>query len=399
MRLRQACVPLATLIIIATPAFAADDWPNWRGPNHDGISRETGLKTQWTTPLKLVWERPLGAAFSSFACVDDKVYTCGTADGQQVLYCLNADTGDVVWQHPFEKAYRERLGGDGSRATPSVSDGRVYIFGALGGLVCVDANDGREIWSKQYGKVPQWGYSGSVLIEGDLAIVSPGASHGGLVALDKKTGKQVWKSGSDIAGYATPYPFTFNDKRYIVGFMGKSAMIAEAESGKLVWRLPWKTDWNVNASSPIFHDGYLFLSSGYKHGCILLRLTADGEKLSAKKIWGDRTFRQKFQSCVLYEGHLYSSDERSLKCVDFETGDLKWEVPKLKHGTVLIADGHLFVLTEKGKLLIGSATPRSFEPLTEAGILGGRCWTIPVLYKGRIYARNLGRVVCFSLVD
>jgi outer membrane protein assembly factor BamB len=264
------------------PLFAgAADWPNFRGPNYDGISTETGLTTQWSGEIPKLWDRKIGDAFSSFACVDGQLYTCGTKNDHQVLLCLKADSGETIWEVPFEKQYKERQGGDGTRATPTVDDGRVYIFGAVGKLACYDAKDGEEVWRTSYTKDPTWGYSGSVLVDGDLAIVSPGGPNGSLAAHDKKTGKLVWKSGSDPAGYATPYPFSFEGKRYIAGFTGTSAMIAEASSGREVWRMPWKTDYDVNAAAPIFHEGHLFFSSGYRHGCILLKLRAEGDYLKA----------------------------------------------------------------------------------------------------------------------
>ena len=205
------------------------------------------------------------------------------------------------------------------------------------------------------------------------------------------------KCGSDPVGYATPYPFTFNGRRYIAAFLGKCALIAEAATGREVWRMPWQTDWDVNASSPLFHDGHLFFSSGYQHGCILLKLKADGDKLAGEIVWQSTVLRNKFQSCVLHEGHLYTSDETGLKCVEFLTGKEKWNHRRMKHGTVVLADGHLFVLTEDGELLIAPATPSEFKPLTRAKILSGQCWTVPVLYRGRLYARNLTRLVCFAL--
>ena len=397
---------LSTLLITATflftpPSVATDDadWPNFRGPNHDGISTETGFKTAWSTPIPPLWEREIGSAFSSFACVDGKVYTCGTSGGKQVLLCLDADTGKTVWQRPIEKAYPEGQGGDGTRATPTVNDGRVYILGALGKLLCADAKTGQEIWSKQFGSRPTWGYSGSVLIDGNLAIASAGGDAGALVAFDKKSGKQVWKCARDPAGYATPYPFTFDGRRYIVGFMGASALIADAQTGKLVWRMTWKTSHNVNAASPIYHDGHLFISSGYNHGSTLLRLRQDGDQLATETVWpANRELRNKFQSCILHEGHLYSSDEQNLKCVELMTGKLKWQQrPREKHSTIIMADGHLIVLSERGELKIGTASPDGFEPLTTAKILSGKCWTVPTLYRGKLYARNMKRIVCFDL--
>jgi len=384
------------MFVAAVPA-SASDWPNFRGPKHDGISTEKKLKTAWDKAgPKVLWQREIGAAYSSLACVDKRVYTCGTKGGRQVLFCLDAKSGDVIWKKPFEKEYSDGQG-DGTRATPTVDDGRVYIFGSHGRLVCLDAKKGKEIWSREFNRKPQWGYSGSVLIQDDLAIVSPGQPDGGLCALNKKTGQPAWSCGDDEAGYATPYPFAFEGKRYVCGFLAHSAIIAELETGKEVWRVPWETDWNVNAAMPIFHEGYLFLSSGYRTGCGLFKLAVDGDKLSAKEVWRSKVLMSKFQTPVLYKGKLYASDQSSLNCVDFLTGERHWRKRRVKHGTVLLADGYLIVLTEKGQLRIAKAGPDGFEPSAKARILKGRCWSVPVLSDGRLYARNMEKVVCLDL--
>jgi outer membrane protein assembly factor BamB len=264
-------------------------------------------------------------------------------------------------------------------------------------LICVDAATGSDIWEKQFNYKPTWAYSGSVLVEGDLAIASAGKGDGALIAFNKKTGEVAWKTGEDPVGYATPYPFTFNGKRYVVGFMGNSAIIAEVATGREVWRMPWKTDWDVNAAMPIFHDGYLFLTSGYDTGCALLKLDAEGDRLSSSTVWQSDVMLNKFQSSILHEGKLYTSDQNALKCVDFLTGKEQWSKPRLKNGTLLLADGHLLFLTEGGQLQIAKASADDFVPLSKADILTGRCWSLSVLHHGRIYARNLERVVCFDL--
>ena len=387
-------IAVGTLTVAATTGRA--DWPNFRGPRYDGISRETGLKTDWNHPIPLVWERTIGAAFSSFAAVGDKVYTCGTANGKQVLYCLEADTGAIVWQHPIEKEYRQEHG-DGTRATPTVDDGRVYILGALGTLLCLDADSGKEIWRRQFTHPPTWAYSGSVLIEGDLAIASGGESDGALVAFDKATGELRWKCGDQPVGYATPYPFTFESKRYVAGFMGKSLIIAEASTGRRVFNKEWRTSWDVNAASPLFHDGYLWIGSGYRTGCELLKLRADGDSLAADSVWKSKVLMNKFQSCILHEGHLYVSDQKALVCADFLTGQERWRKRRSKHGTLVLADNHLFLLTQAGQLQIADVSPKGFEPTATADILSGRCWSLPVLHRGLMYARNLERVVCLDL--
>ncbi len=395
----RASASLAAFVLCIFGAVASADWPNFRGPNYDGVSGETGFKKLWTGPLPLVWERKIGSAFSSFACVGNRVYTCGTEHKQQVLFCLDADTGAVRWKTPIEPEFHDSSGGDGTRATPTVEDGKVYILGALGALKCLDADSGAEIWSTKLEHMPYWGYSGSVLIEGDLAIATGGLSNGVLAAFDKKTGKPAWQCGDDIAGYATPYPFRFNGRRYVVGFAGSSVIIADVLDGRQVLRMPWETDWKVNAAAPIVHDGHLFLTSGYSTGCGLFKLRQDGENLALDQVWKSTVLLNKFQSCVLHEGYLYTSDQKALVCVEFLTGKERWRQRRVKNGTVLLADGHLLVLTQDGKLRIAKADPNAFEPLTNADILTGRCWTVPVLHRGKLYARNLERAVCFDLTS
>lgn len=400
---RRRMVLGCVLVVAGALRAAAGDWPNFRGPNHDGISRETEFRKNWDGPIPLVWERTIGSAFSGLTCVEGRVYTCGTVDDRQTMFCLNAETGDVIWQRPFEEEYVERQGGDGTRATPAYDDGRVYILGALGTLVCYQARDGKELWKRKLEGRPKWGFSGSVLIEGDMAVVPAGRRSGGILALNKVSGETVWSCGEDVAGYATPYPFEFHGKRYICVFMGKAAIIVEARSGREVWRTDWHTDWDVNAAAPIFHDGYLFLSSGYRTGSGLFKLSPDGDRLKGESVWKSDVLKNKFQSAVLLDGHLYCSDEQGLRCVEFLTGRPAWKLarigdgPRATNGTIVAADGHLLYLGENGDFIIARASPEKFEPLTKAEILSGRCWTVPTLYKGRLYARDLTRLVCFDL--
>jgi outer membrane protein assembly factor BamB len=376
---------------------SAAEWPNWRGPNHDGLSQEKGFKTTWSQPPRVVWENPLGAGFSAFAIAGDKAYTCGTKDKQQTVVCLSAETGKTVWERPYEPEYRERQGGDGSRATPTVNDGRVYVFGALGLMLCLDAKDGKEIWRREFKNRPPWGYSASVLIEGDMAVLTPGTADGALLALDRKTGKEIWRCAKDAAGYATPYPFTFDGKRYIAGFMAGHLIVAEAGTGREVLRIPWKTAYAVSAAEPIFHDGYLFITSGYNTGAALFKLSAGADGLAAREVWRNKVLRCKFQSCVLKDGMLYTGDEQALKCVEFATGKLCWTVRDLPNATVLWADRYLIVLSEDGKLMIAPATSKEFKPVAEAQELKGRCWTIPTLCNGRLYLRDMEKAICLDL--
>jgi outer membrane protein assembly factor BamB len=392
------------LLLTVLADSRATDWPCFRGPHYDGISPETSFRTNWTGGLKKLWERDLGPAFSSFAVVGDRLYTCGTKDKMQVIYCLDADSGAVVWQDAFEA---EMTDPDpelfGTRATPTCDDGRVYILGGIGRLVCYDAGSGKKIWDRKFEPMPQWGFSGSVLIEGDHAIVSGGGDAGSLCALNKTTGDFVWKCGTDRPGYATPYPFTFKERRYVCTFLYGSIMIADARTGAKVWELEWPSHSGVNAASPIFHDGKLFVSSGYGFGCGVFKLSqAKNGMLSGKQMWKSKALKNKFQTPVLYKGNLFTSDEQMLKCVDFDTGDLKWRkgeslFGRMKHGTTLIADGYLFVLSESGELQLARASRDGYKPIAKQKLFDGRCWTVPVLINGRLYIRSHTKAACYDM--
>jgi len=385
---------LASALLLGSVVRA--DWPCFLGPNHNSTSDETGFKKEWKSQPRIVWERKLGSAFSSFAAVGDRIYTCGQADGQQVLYCLNADTGDVIWSKPFEKEYKEEHG-DGPRATPTVDSGRVYVLGAFGRLICVDADTGKDIWEKQFSNKPTWAYSGSILIEGDMAIASAGWKEGSLVAYNKQTGEQIWKAGEEAVGYATPFPFTYSNIPMIFGFMGNSAMIVRASDGTVLWKLPWRTDWDVNAAAPLFHDDYMLISSGYSTGVTLIQFGTVEDKIGFKTVWNSDVILAKFQSPVYVDGNVFVSDQNALKCVEFLTGKELWKKPRIRNGTLLVADGHLILLTENGKLQIAKPSGEDFKPITDVQILDGKCWSQPVLHHGRLYARNLERMICLDL--
>lgn len=398
---RNAIPFLFVLAVVCSPLQGAD-WPCFRGPQYDGISRETGVTLPWKASPTVLWELTTGPAFSSVTGVGDLVYTCGTEDGKQVLFCLQAATGKVAWKKAFAKEVKDRMGGDGTRATPTLNDGNVYILGGEGTLLCADAETGDEVWSRKFNKPPTWKYSGSVLIEGNLAVVSPGDPVGGLLAMDKTNGQTVWTGGEGGAGYATPYPFTFDGKRYMVGVLQKTIIIVDAKTGSQLWSMPWVTRYDVNAATPIYHAGHLFISSGYGHGCVLLKLTADGDGLSAAPVWQSKIIVNKFHTCILLEGKLYGGDERDLKCVDFLTGEEAWSLGEVagdrtRHSSLVLCQGHFIYLSEKGKLSVAKASPDGFEATGTTEVLTGRCWTVPTLHNGRLYVRNREKLVCLDL--
>jgi outer membrane protein assembly factor BamB len=243
-------------------------------------------------------------------------------------------------------------------------------------------------------KVPGWGFASSPVILGNAVFLNVGTRG---TALDKNTGKVLWTTGDQASGYSSLVPVTLGNTKSLVLFTAQSVAAVEPTTGKELWSYPWKTSYDVNAAEPIVSGDHVFISSGYNHGAALLRIN-NGKP---ERVWENKQMRNQHNSCVLINGALYGFDGDSnsdLKCLDFNTGEVKWSQSGLGKGTLMAADGKLIVLAEKGELVIAAADPTAFKPLTRWQVLGGKCWTAPVLSNGRIYCRNArGDLVCVDV--
>lgn len=383
--------------IALTLAAHADDWDRWRGPDANGISKETGWSTKWPAEgPKQLWKAKVGVGFASFAVSQGRAYITGNTKDTDTVFCFDANTGTQVWKYDYAAKLDPTYYEGGTSATPVVDGGRVYTFSKRGVVHCLDAARGTVIWTKNLAeelkaKMPTWGFAGSVLIEGDLAILNIGATG---AALDKKTGKVVWSSGDDESGYSTPVPFDAGGERAVILAVKQDVVALRVKDGKELWRYPWKTQYDVNAADPIVSGKKVFISSGYNHGGALLDVSSGSPKL----VWENKNMRNHFNSCVLWSGHLYGVDENQLRCLVFDTGEVKWTDKSIGKGSLMLADGKLIVLSDKGELFVAEATPVGFKPSSRAQVLGGKCWSTPVLANGKIYCRNaVGDVVCVDV--
>lgn len=391
---------MAPVVSLAFSIVAsADDWPQWLGPDGNGVSREADWASDWPSggPPRL-WEAQLGEGCSAVSVAAGRAYSMGFKGGSDHVYCFDATTGKPAWEFTYPEELAPKMFEGGPTATPVVHDGLVYTVSRTGQLHCLDAATGRKVWSDDWhrsfsAKPPQWGYSGSPLVLKEWLITEPGAKGACLVAYERKTGKVAWKSGDYEAAYGSPMMFELGGKRRLATFNAQGLCLWDAENGRALGNLRWKTNYDVNAANPIFHAGRIFISSGYGTGCALVDVAE-----TPKVVWQSKEMRNKHTNCVLWEEHLYGFDEVDLACIEWQTGAAKWRQPKLGRGTLILASGRLLILTEGGELIAARATPERFERLSSARICSERCWVMPVLANGLLYCRsNKGSLVCLDL--
>jgi outer membrane protein assembly factor BamB len=383
------------LLAGAVPPAPAADWPNWRGPDHNGISRETGW-FQTGTPFETVWEAGVGQGYSSVAVVGQHLYTAGNRNNQDIVQCLNTQSGAEIWKFSYPCPAGSY---PGPRATPTVSDNRVYMMSREGHVVCLKADSGTEIWSRSVARElkadsPGWGFAGSPRIHGNLLLLNIGDKG---LALNKETGATVWSSGTGKSGYSTPVVGEIAGRSIVALFSAQGLVGLDLKTGASLWQYPWKTAHDVNAADPVMDGGQILISSGYGVGGALLQIK--GEKTDL--LWNNKALRSHFGTPVLWKGFVYGFDGNAgggtLKCIEWTTGAVKWEYAGFGFGSLSMADGKLIILSERGDLAIAVASPDSYQELAKRTILKGTCWTVPVLANGLLYCRNdAGRLLAIS---
>ena len=386
----------------ASSALQASDWPNWRGPNHNGISTETGWKANWPAdgPRQL-WKSSVGTGFSSIAVSQGRLYTMGNRENSDSLYCLDAETGKMIWKQSYTCPLDADMFEGGPTATPTVDGDRVYTFSRNGLVFCFDAEDGKICWTKNLpaataAEPPTWGFASSPLIQGAALFLNVGASG---IALDKMSGNIIWRSGGGAPGYATAVPCELGGKPALVMLVRGQVLAVAPNSGHALWRFPWETEYDINTTDPIINGDTVFVSSGYEHGAALLRI----QSARPDVVWQNTNMRNVINSSVLLDGFIYGVDGQAghsatLKCVELKTGEVKWDFKGLGSGALMAADNRLIVMSDQGELVVAPASAQAFQPISQAQVLGGKCWTTPVLANGRIYCRNArGDLVCLDV--
>jgi outer membrane protein assembly factor BamB len=330
-----------------------------------------------------------------------RLFTLLGRGGDELAVALDAKSGKELWRVRIDGKYESDMG-NGPRSTPTVDGNLVFALSASGQLWALDVKSGKKVWSRDLraelgAKPPGWGVSTSPLVEGNLLLLDVGGSKS-LAALDKKTGKTVWAAQSDRAGYSAPIAFTAGGVRHVVFFTGTSVVAVAPATGKLLWRVPWRTDWDVNAATPIFiAPDKLYVSSGYETGAGLFRIKVEGGKASAREVWKSKAMKNQFSSSIITGGVVYGFHDKTFKAIDVATGAERWKERGLGHGSLILADGHLIVLSESGTLVLAEATPAGYRPKATADVLSGRCWTMPTLANGVLYVRNQDEMLALSV--
>lgn len=377
------------------------DWPGWRGPQRNGVSAATGWTVWPAAGPRIAWRAQVGCGFSSFAVAAGRAVTMGNADDVDTVFCFEAATGKLLWKHSYD-CPREPLAYEGGpSSTPLIEGDRVYTLGKFGHVFCLQADTGAVVWQRKLERSPagpedyrvDWGFAGSPLVLGDRLILSVGPAG---LALDKRTGATLWDSGPGRSGYSSPVPYRVGEREAFARLSGHELIATDAATGTVLWRLPWKTGWDQNAADVIIDGNRLFATTGHGVGGAQYDLSATPPAL----LWRSKELRTYLSPPVLWQGSLYGFTEEGgqLRCLDWATGALRWSAPGLGQGSLIVVDGKLVILGERGKLVIATAVPEAYQPLAEAQVLGGRCWTPPAFAAGYLYLRNAaGEVVCLDL--
>lgn len=397
-------VLLAAIAILAARPAAAEDWPQWRGPQQDGISKETGLLKQWPAEgPKVLWQKPLGAGFACMSVAGGHIFTQLQIPEGQFVVALDDKTGNELWRVRVGDPYQGD-GFPGPRSQPTVDGTHLYVTGSTGQVLCLDTATSKTLWQinvfeKFGGKLAMWGLADSPLVEGDRLYVYAGNSLGAaVVALNKNNGEVIWKSGDESATFSSPMRAKIAGAETLVVFSNMSLLGFAPDTGKPLWSFPWPTKPEINVAQPIVAGDNIFIGSGYNHGCALVHIDL-ATSPSAKQVYANKLMRAHFNTPVLVDGYVYGFDDSTLRCLKLDDGTSKWENKDFGKGSLTVADGLAYILGEKGNVALAKLTPEKLEIISEAKDMMSkeRCWTSPVVANGRLYLRDQENIKCLDV--
>ncbi len=383
---------------------SAPYWTGFRGPKRDGHYTQQPILTNWpATGLRELWRQPSGGGYASFSIAEGRAYTIEQRREQEVVVAYDENTGRELWDHGWESHFIEGIGGDGPRATPTYDAGRIYALGGTGELRCLDAANGKLLWrcdvvAENGGEVLTYGISASPLVVDGKVILLPGGDQRSVVALDKNTGKAIWRSHYDKQAYTSPMLVELAGKRQLLVVSAFHVLGFDPNEGKLLWEFPWRVqNDNVIAQPVIVGPNRFFLSAGYGKGCVVLEVKEQGKGLSADEVWHNNFLKNKFTSSVFWNGYVYGLDEEILTCLDATTGKRQWKEGRYGYGQLLLASGHLIILSGSGDLALLKASPDHYEEISRFPAIKGKTWNHPAIADGKIFVRNSAEMACFDI--
>ncbi len=418
---------------LSAPPVTSNDWPQWRGPNRDGVSSENILNIWPTGGPKVLWEQKTGEGFASVAVARGRVFTIFQDGDNESVVSYDATSGKEYWRYSYPCRY-QNFYGNGPRSTPAVDGELIYTVGATGLMHCLKAFSHQSgddpVWKKdllrEFGaQPPEWGVAFSPLVDDQHVYIMPGGPNGNsLAALDKRTGAVAWKKHDDLVGYSSPIAATFPkidlgtpvhaaiagfsfpiaaafyQERQILFLTGSRLIGVNPDTGAMRWDYPWLVQQQCNIATPIVEKNYVFLSSGYGKGCALLKIEWDGDEWKAPHVYKNNTrMKNHFSSSVRRGNHLFGFDDSMLTCMNFLTGKTAWKERGFEKGSVLVVGAQLIVYGANGKLALAEASPESYVETAsfQFSAQSHSCWSAPVVSNGRLYVRDQEKLVCFDV--
>lgn len=391
---------------------SGEDWPSFHGPDRTNKAVETGLLKAW--PIggpKLLWTiSGIGEGYSSVIIANNHLYTLGRSKEMTAVFCFDLN-GKKIWEKTCGKAWNTSLSWAstyiGSRSTPTYSDGVIYILSEAGLLEALDATTGNELWTKELTSVfdaaiPEYGYSESVLVDGENLYVRPMGKKGYQACLNKKNGNVIWVSNDNNGkeGYASFIMSESGGLRQLITSTGNSYYGLDSKTGRLLWKVDFANQRELNVADAITQNDFVFISSGYGKGCMLFRLKPSGKGITTEKVWESDLMDNHHGGMLLHNGYIYGSgtNERGWFCLDFMTGKKMWNTNG--KGSLTYADGMLYLLDERGSMKLVKAEPGKYECTGEFTVpKGGKSfyWAHPVVCDGRLYIRHEDKIFAYNI--
>lgn len=416
-------VLVATLLLALGASLSpADDWPQWRGPNRDGKSVETGISKDWTaTPPKHLWTvEGMGRGFASLAVTGGRIYTTGNIGRSQAVVCADAYTGNTVWTTPITEG-TPRHDYEGSRGTPTIDGDRLYAVSSDGGIACLSIADGSIVWRRSFNEfggrmMSGWGFSEGPLVDGDVVVCTPGGNEAIMVALDKKTGRDVWRcpmprggeKGGDGAGYSSIVISNGGGVKQYVQLVGRGLIGVRANNGEFLWGYNKVANGTANIPTPLVSGDYVFASTGYDTGAALVKLTRKGKTVQPSEEYfiPANVFQNHHGGTIMvgdfvYGGH--GNNQGFPTCLNWKTGKIKWG-GKLRgagegSAAVTAVGDQLLFRYQNGKLALISASPEgySLNGTLTPDYQEGESWSHPVVVDGKMYLREQDKLMCYDV--